>query len=90
MRHESATKPRASKIRRGRMQKCECDCGGESISEFLPGHDQKLRARLEKRVGGVLSLRSIVDAAEDYARGGTSEELLLKKVRSVFAKTSLA
>ena len=68
------------------MPKCECGCGEKSTSEFLPGHDQKLRTSLENRVGGLLSLRSIVVAAEAYAKGDTPEQLFLQQVRAVFAK----
>lgn len=68
------------------MPKCECGCGKESTSEFLPGHDQKLRASLENRVGGLLSLRSIMDAAEAYAKGSISAQSLLQQVRAAFAK----
>lgn len=71
------------------MSKCECGCGEESISDFLPGHDQKLRTSLESRVGGLLALRSIVVAAETYANGGTPAQPFLQKVRAVFAKIPL-
>jgi hypothetical protein len=50
------------------MALCECGCGGETKGgKFLPGHDQKLRSKLEKDTGGLLPLRSLVEAARKYA-----------------------
>ena len=46
------------------MSKCQCGYGSDAVSDFVPGHDQKLRAELERMVGGILALRSIVDAAD--------------------------
>ena len=37
---------------------CACGCGGITAGgNFLPGHDQRLRAELERRVGGLISAR---------------------------------
>lgn len=69
------------------MTTCECGCGLESASDFLPGHDQKLRSQLESRVGGILSLRALVNAAELYAHGESSDDVFTKLVRSLFAAT---
>lgn len=36
---------------------CACGCGGQPVNgKFLPGHDQRLRAYLERRVGGLIQL----------------------------------
>ncbi|SMY06540.1 hypothetical protein [Flavimaricola marinus] len=44
-----------------RMQ-CECGCGDDTKGgDFLPGHDQRLRAEIERRVGGLLKLRRLVE-----------------------------
>jgi hypothetical protein len=51
----------------------------------MPGHDQRLRADLENRVGGILALRTIIRSAEDYATGKTSGEQFMMSVRKVFA-----
>ena len=51
------------------MAKCECGCGQDAKGDFLPGHDQKLRVALEKRVGGLLAIRSLVEASDDYVLG---------------------
>lgn len=37
-----------------------CECGCEKLTKggnYLPGHDQKLRSKLEQKVGGLLQLR---------------------------------
>jgi hypothetical protein len=67
------------------MTSCECGCGQESAREFLPGHDQKLRSQLESRVGGLLQLRTLVDAAESYAHRESSGNAFTQRVRSLFA-----
>ncbi len=44
------------------MTKCECGCGDVTKGGvFLPGHDQKLRAEIEKQAGGLLKLRRLVE-----------------------------
>ena len=49
---------------------CACGCDGRPVKgEFLPGHDQKLRADLERRVGGLIALRMLVEAAEYFVNG---------------------
>lgn len=69
------------------MSQCECGCGQESGGgQFKPGHDQKLRTDLETRVGGILALRQLVDAAHSYATGNSTTEQLATTVRRVFAK----
>lgn len=61
---------------------CECGCGEEAKAGlFRPGHDQRLRAELESRVGGLLALRSIVQAVEQSIRGQITAEALASKVR---------
>ena len=69
------------------MALCECGCGEETEDRrwFLPGHDQRLRTLLERRVGGVLALRELVVAAETYALGESTAEALTQKVRRVFS-----
>jgi hypothetical protein len=67
---------------------CECGCGESAVSgSFKPGHDQKLRTALEQRVGGLLALRSLVEAAENYAGGLSPIETLAQSVGVIF-KTS--
>ncbi len=49
---------------------CACGCGKVPAGgQFLPGHDQRLRADLERRVGGLISLRMLVEAAEHFVEG---------------------
>lgn len=63
------------------MKNCECGCGHESASDFMPGHDQRLRVALEKRIGGLLQLRELVDATEGYVTGAESELTFLQTAR---------
>jgi len=64
---------------------CQCGCGEPSSGGgFKPGHDQKLRAQLEARVGGLLALRSLVEAAAAYADGHAIAEELTSEVRGIF------
>jgi hypothetical protein len=43
---------------------CLCGCGQETRGgRFLPGHDQKLRAAIEQRAGGLEEVRRIVEEA---------------------------
>lgn len=49
---------------------CACGCGGEPRGgHLLPGHDQRLRADIERRVGGLIRLRMLVEAAEYFVAG---------------------
>jgi len=57
------------------MALCECECGGETKGgKFLPGHDQKLRSKLEEDTGGLLPLRSLVEVARKYAEDETRDK----------------
>jgi hypothetical protein len=51
---------------------------------FAPGHDQKLRSRLERRLGSLLLLAKLVDVAEAHADGRSSPEMLSQQVRTIF------
>ena len=67
----------------------ECDCGEEAkAGSFRPGHDQRLRAALEQRVGGLLLLRSIVQAVEQSIQGQLSQEALASKVRTAIERAN--
>jgi len=68
------------------MAACEGGCGGTPASGmFLPGHDQRLRGELERRVGGLLPLRDLVDLAEAYVVGDESTGSFTDRVRRLFA-----
>ena len=67
------------------MSQCECGCGQESAREFLPGHDQKLRTALEARAGGLLAMRSLLEATEAYASGTLTDQALTQQVRALFS-----
>ncbi len=41
-----------------------CDCGCGEITKggwYMPGHDQKLRAAIENKVGGLTELKQLVE-----------------------------
>jgi hypothetical protein len=58
----SAEKWRRSMPRKIDPKSCACGCGGETRGgDFMPGHDQRLRAAIEERVGGLLNLKRIVE-----------------------------
>lgn len=63
---------------------CECGCGGAVSGDFLSGHDQKLRIALEGRVGGLLSLRDLLEILQRHAEGESTQEELGKAVRRAF------
>ena len=70
-----------------RMANCECGCGGTTDGrEFLQGHDQRLRTNLEQRVGGLLKLRSLVEAAGEYANGTLALDAFADRVRASLAR----
>lgn len=49
---------------------CACGCGNQSVKgDFRPSHDQRLRIDPERRVGGLISLRMSVEAAEHFVEG---------------------
>ena len=67
------------------MPLCACDCGTQAHGGvFAPGHDQALRARLEKNVGGLLLLKELLAVAEAYANGDSDLEQLGKSVRRIY------
>ena len=71
------------------MSVCECGCKAETVAgSFLPGHDQALRTRLESRVGGLLALRELLNAVEQYATGVATMEDLGKVIRRLYATKS--
>ena len=70
------------------MAQCECGCRAEATSEFLPGHDQKLRSALERQVGGLLALRELVEASVAYRRAEMSDQELGRRVRVVLTRVT--
>jgi hypothetical protein len=72
------------------MPNCECGCGAKPAEgQFLPGHDQRLRSQLEQRVGGLLSLRRLVDDAEAHLAGGLSADSFADRTRANLARRLL-
>jgi hypothetical protein len=71
------------------MQLCECGCSEQTVSgSFRPGHDQKLRTALEHRVGGLIALRSLVEAAEEFTSGSLSQESYTNRVRAIIREAN--
>ena len=68
------------------MPSCQCGCGTDTQGLYAPGHDQKLRASLEERVGGLLAMRTLVEAMEQYMVGDANADDLTATVRDAFAQ----
>lgn len=70
-----------------KMGKCKCDQCEEIVNgDFAPGHDQRLRIDLERKVGGLLKLKELVYACERYAAGKANESEILLTIRKILAK----
>ena len=67
---------------------CECGCGERTKATFRPGHDQRLRTNLENRMGGLLPLRTLVEAAEAFAAGELASEVFEVRIRAIMAAAS--
>lgn len=64
---------------------CACGCGNAPVKgHFLPGHDQRLRAELERRVGGLINLRMLVEAAEHFVGGDVGSSQFNGMVKDLF------
>ncbi|TVO52661.1 hypothetical protein [Denitromonas halophila] len=69
----------------GGNTECACGCGGKPAGGyFLPGHDQRLRADLERRIGGLIPLRMLVEAAEHFAAGTIQSSMFNNMVKDLF------
>lgn len=51
---------------------------------FCPGHDQRLRTDLERRVGGLIFLRMLVEAAEQFVEGNIGGSRFNGMVKELF------
>ena len=66
---------------------CACGCGEvPSSGLFRPGHDQRLRAELERRLGGLLALADLVTAAEQFADGALLLDAFGRQVNALFVR----
>jgi hypothetical protein len=71
------------------MPECACGCGEQTKSKrskYIQGHDQTLRKQLEKKVGGLPLLASLVKATEMYAQGRMSQDDLGRLVKLIYQK----
>jgi hypothetical protein len=50
---------------------------------FSPGHDQRLRTVLEKRIGGLSALRILVESAERLTNNEISPDEHITNVRGI-------
>ncbi len=67
------------------MRECECGCGECTRGGvFKPGHDQRLLANLQRRIGGILSLRDLVDASESYVDEKSTLKKFGMEVKAIF------
>ena len=68
---------------------CQCGCGEKvQTASFKSGHDQRLRISLERRVGGIESLRALVEAAERFIEGRIDSKALVESIESILKGTS--
>jgi hypothetical protein len=71
----------------GFMSSCACGCGEETKGgKFLQGHEQKLRKRLDEKVGGLPLLARLVQAGEMYAGAQMTLDDLGRVVKLIFSK----
>jgi len=64
---------------------CQCGCGETPArGNCSPGHDQRLRISLEKRVGGLAAVRQLIESAERVAVGEIPPDEHLASVRAIF------
>ncbi|MGR3368345.1 MAG: hypothetical protein ACU0CC_21335 [Sagittula sp.] len=56
------------------MAICACGCGGMTRGgDFLPVHDQRRPAQIERTLGGLMALRALAeDAAADAVTAGAT------------------
>ena len=67
---------------------CCCGCNKKVAtgSDFLPGHDQILRIKLEGLVSGLLNLERLVKVSKDFFEEKTSLIKLIKELQIIFLK----
>jgi hypothetical protein len=64
---------------------CACGCGEHPVKGiFLSGHDQRLRADLERRVGGLIASSRLVEAAEYFVDGSVGSYQFNGMVKEIF------
>jgi len=69
------------------MAICACGCGETTAGgQFKPGHDQKLRTKLEESAGGLVALARLIDSAEEFASGKMDLEEFAGRVRKQFTR----
>ena len=72
------------------MKPCECGCNEViETGNFKQGHDQKLRLSIEKRVGGLLNLRELIENLIKLSEGKISPNDLEKIAHKIIVKTKV-
>jgi len=67
------------------MAFCACGCGETTAGgQFKPGHDQRLRTKVEERAGGLVALARLIESAEEYASGRIDLQEFGGRVRKQF------
>lgn len=69
------------------MSECACGCGEITAGgTFRPGHDAKLRGRLEGSVGGLLVLEEIVGEVLRHTDGDSTADALSVAVKRLVSQ----
>ncbi len=67
------------------MNKCKCGCGEKVARNFCPGHDTKLRTKIERKAGGIFNLKELVNAAQLYTEGIITDGELHDIIKRIFS-----
>lgn len=63
---------------------CKCGCNEVTAGGlFKPGHDQRLRSRIEGDVGGILNLQSLVETAKRFGNDEISSKELTETIKNI-------
>ena len=63
---------------------CHCGCDQPATRTFLPGHDQRLRCKLELQGGGVLHLQTLIHQTELLLAGTLTPQAFHQVVAPLF------
>ncbi len=63
---------------------CHCGCNHSATRTFLQGHDRKLGAQLERRVGGLLNLQTLIHQTELLLTGTLTPKAFHQTVAPLF------
>jgi len=70
-----------------RMPICACGCNEPTKGGvYKPGHDAKLRKRIEENVGGLRNVEALVQAARKYADSQITLDELGTRVQGILGE----